>query len=293
MIGPSIRDHNKPVTVLGYDPTLGAKQFKIVSAVLGYQDELTGLRYHLVVHQAIHIPHLDHHLLCPMQCRVNGVEVDECPKHLSKAPTVKTHAIVAPVDDGNGELILPLKLKHVTSYLSVYKPTEDEWESHSHPRIELTSEHLTWDPATTHYEEEEERMADCHGDLVRVDSGTTLVVNSLTSLTPMADFTHDYNFGSVLQSKVRVSSVGTGPGRVESKQMKAVDAPTLSRRWMIPHERAKNTIKLTTQRGIRHVTRGNITRRFPTNDRMLRYPRLPHTMFTDTLLAGQKSSHGI
>ena len=119
-----------------------------------------------------------------------------------------------------------------------------------------------------------------------------MVVNSLTSETPSADFTHDYNFGSVLESKVRVSSVGSGPGRVESSQKKAVDASTLSRRWMIPYERANKTVKLTTQRGIRHVSRGNITRRFPTNDRMLRYPRLPHTVFTDTLLAGEKSSRG-
>ena len=224
-----IRDHNRPVTVLGYDPALGAKQYSAVSTVLGYRHPVTGSRYHLILHQAIHIPHLDHHLLCPMQCRVNNVEIDECPKHQAKEPTVKTHAICAPADDGSGEVILPLALKQVTSYLSVYKPAEEEWESHEQPRIELTSEHLLWDPATTYYQEQEERMTEIRGDVVRDDAGTTMVVNSLTSETPSADFTHDYNFGSVLESKVRVSSVGSGPGRVESSQKKAVDASTLSR----------------------------------------------------------------
>ena len=53
-----IRDYNRPVTVLGYDPALGAKQYNTVSAVLGFRHPVTGQRYHLVVHQAIHIPPL-------------------------------------------------------------------------------------------------------------------------------------------------------------------------------------------------------------------------------------------
>ena len=37
------------------------------------------------------------------------------------------------------------------------------------------------------------------------------------------------------------------------------------------------------------MTNPSIMRRFPTNDRMLRYNRLPHPMFTDTLLSGTAS----
>ena len=53
-------------------------------------------------------------------------------------------------------------------------------------------------------------MTDFAGDVVLVDAGTTFVVNSLMSATPMADFTHDYNFASVLESKVQVSAVRSG-----------------------------------------------------------------------------------
>ena len=71
-----------------------------------------------------------------------------------------------------------------------------------------------------------------------------------------------------------------------------VDAPTLAKRWNIPLDRSKTTVLATTQRGVRHVTNTSIMRRFPTNDRMMRYNRLPHPMFTDTLLAGTTYQRG-
>ena len=71
-----------------------------------------------------------------------------------------------------------------------------------------------------------------------------------------------------------------------------VDAPTLAKRWNITIDRATNTIHITTQRGVRHVANPSIMRRFLTNDHMLRYNRLPHPMFTDTLLAGTTSQRG-
>ncbi len=60
-------DYNRPVIVEGYDPSLGTKTYATVSGVLAYDDPVTGEVYHLVINQAIHIPHLNHHLLCPMQ----------------------------------------------------------------------------------------------------------------------------------------------------------------------------------------------------------------------------------
>ncbi len=61
-------DYNRPVRVEGYDPSLGTKTYATVSRVLAYDDPVTGKVYHLVINQAIDIPHLNHHLLCPMQC---------------------------------------------------------------------------------------------------------------------------------------------------------------------------------------------------------------------------------
>ncbi len=73
-------DYDRPVIVEGYDPSLGTKTYATVSGALAHDDPVTGKVYHLVINQAIHIPHLDHHLLCPMQCQVNDVIVNDMPK---------------------------------------------------------------------------------------------------------------------------------------------------------------------------------------------------------------------
>ena len=83
------------MTVSGYDTELVSRDFKTVSAVLDYTHPLTGLIYHIVIHQAIEIPNFDHHLLCPMQCRVNDITINYIPKFQIKTPTPDSHSIVA------------------------------------------------------------------------------------------------------------------------------------------------------------------------------------------------------
>ena len=63
-----ILDYQRLVHVVGYDESLGTKTYATVSGMVAYDDPRTGRMLHLVIHQAVHIPHLDHHLLCPMQC---------------------------------------------------------------------------------------------------------------------------------------------------------------------------------------------------------------------------------
>jgi hypothetical protein len=73
-----------------------------------------------VINQAIHIPHLDHHLLCPMQCQVNDVIVDYTPKFLMSDPTDHTHALtIIDPHQPTQMVILPLALRGVTSLLNV------------------------------------------------------------------------------------------------------------------------------------------------------------------------------
>ncbi len=72
-----ILDYNRPVPIVGYDESLGTHVYQTISGVMAYTDPKTRRTLHLVVNQAIHIPYLDHHLICPMQCCMNGVTVDE------------------------------------------------------------------------------------------------------------------------------------------------------------------------------------------------------------------------
>ena len=67
------------VNVHGYNPALGTKQFRTVSGGLAYTHPFTGLRYQLIIHQTIHMPDLEHHLIHPIQCRANGTIVKKCP----------------------------------------------------------------------------------------------------------------------------------------------------------------------------------------------------------------------
>ena len=109
--------YNFPVNVQGYDTSLGVKQYSTVSGAFTYVNPFTGLKYHLIVHQAIHMPDLGHHLLCPMQCRVNGVVINECPRMYCREPTQESHAIVV-MDKNGASVVLPFFLRGVTSNLN-------------------------------------------------------------------------------------------------------------------------------------------------------------------------------
>ena len=155
-----IQDFQRPVMVEGYDPSMGSHVYPTVSGVLGYIHPFSLQRYHLIVHQGISVPHLDHHLCCPMQSRMNDVIINDVPKFLLKNPSPDDHAFVVPdpdyPDDPDKTLTLPLLLKGVTSYLPTETVTMEEYESGEYPRIELTSEHQVWEPNSTRFQEQEE-----------------------------------------------------------------------------------------------------------------------------------------
>ncbi len=206
-----ILDYNRPVSVVGYDESLGSKTYQTVGGVVAYDAPQTGRTLHMIINQAIHIPHLDHHILCPMQCHVNDVIVNNLPTFLAADPTDQTHALT--LTGPNNPLqpvILPLILRGGTSLLNVRTVTIDEFNSHDHLRLHLTSETLTWYPTTDLYEQQEHAMMDYSGNIVcdAAMRGPKLILNELQSLTPdLADLMHDCNFHQVLTSHVVISSI--------------------------------------------------------------------------------------
>jgi hypothetical protein len=79
-------------------------------------------------------------------------------------------------------------------------------------------------------------------------------------------------------SNVNVSMVKSG-----MRDKGGIDAATLAKNWGIGIAEAKRTLLVTTQRGIRRMVHPSLTKRYKTNDRHLRYRRLPVTMNTDTM----------
>ncbi len=136
--------------------------------------------------------------------------------------------------------------------------TVDEWNSDAFKRLHLTSETLTWDPMTTLYEEQEAAMVDYSGHVVTTTRPlmghiNCLVINLLSSLTTdQADVTDDENFYDVLASHVQISSIETSlNGHICLHKTAPIDPQTLAAHWMISQERAKQTIAMTMQKGVR------------------------------------------
>ena len=91
------------------------------------------------------------------------------------------------------------------------KPSLEDWNYIKYQTIELTAEQFDWEPNDTRFQESEEAMISYGNQLAgKDDNDNTLLISSLTSLTmPSADITGDFNFGTILESKVCVSAANT------------------------------------------------------------------------------------
>ena len=116
-----------------------------------------------------------------------------------------------------------------------------------------------------------------------------------------ADESNDDCLGVALGATVQVSLARTCStteaydvcGIHTGKRSGAVDHVTLANRWQISLEKARNTVERTTQRGVRTVLHPTLSRRFRTNDRMLRYRRMPCDLYGDTMFCPKiPSVHG-
>ena len=95
----------------------------------------------LVINEALFFGNrMTHTLLCPNQLRANGLIVDDVPKQFDNK---SRHAVVIPRTSTESELVLPLEMKGIISFLQTRRPTKKELEECSH--VELTSPH-PWEP---------------------------------------------------------------------------------------------------------------------------------------------------
>ena len=162
-----------------------------------------------MIHQAISIPDLDHHLLSPMQCCVADVEVNDCPKFLTANPTEDSHCIIAH-DEYGARVVLPLVLHGVTSALNVHNISEEDWTWEAAPRITLLNRDLYWDPNSSIYEEQENACSNSFTGLLTCFANgrkQTLIINQVTASTTVdaADIYSDDNFGAVLESHAHIT----------------------------------------------------------------------------------------
>jgi len=166
------------------------------------------------------------------------VIVNDVPKFLTLNPPDNMHAIVVQdPDDLAQHICFPLHIQGVTSYLTVRKPTLDEFESGDIVHIDMTAEHLDWDPNTPTYLQQEAAMTNFRGTTIpRPDRRQSFMINLLSLMTCYAaDVTDNENFGLALDMQVTISvaaldTTKTKPGRIHSKTGKPVDAEMLAKR---------------------------------------------------------------
>jgi hypothetical protein len=152
-----VHDYDRPTNVTGYNPTGPiAKDLRTVSAALAYDDPVTGETVILLVHQAIHIPDLEHNLLSTMQVHLIDVLVSNTPRFLTGNVTDLTHTLAIPTSDVSKPYVIPLSLNGVASTFPTRKPTKEEYESL--PHLSLTSDDLDYDPHDPSFAAQEDAL---------------------------------------------------------------------------------------------------------------------------------------
>jgi hypothetical protein len=312
-----LHDYDRPIEVRGYDPNGPPYTAKTVSAAVAYQDSVTGDIVILVFHQALLIPHLEHNLISPMQMREHGVIVNCTPKFQDPNPSDDSHCIIVEDCERQDKLRIPLSIHRVISYFPTFKPTPHQYESCDRV-FHMTAEEPEWDPTNPIFAEQEAALVDDQGCLVNTqgDRGrTSRVLAGVSSSQPSTAFIaavrqdpmlndcvsptmNEHLFLESLKQSVNISSTQLANQEtvnqleVTQRHKGVLRSEDLARNFGISMDAAQRTLKVTTQRGIRTVLHPCISRRFRTNDRQLRYRRLPEDLYTDTFKSKEKSTRG-
>ena len=130
----------------------------------------------------------------------------------------------------------------------------EEWESDTYPRLELTSEYLEWDLTSTNFQEQEEAMTkwdETANDNLSARGPSLMIISVSHSITECAaNIADDLNFLQAIEYHVirSLSKFNTliTTGSFNTKARQPVDYVTLSNRWNVSKDRARQIIEKTT-----------------------------------------------
>jgi len=267
-----IHDTGWKVDVSGFSSVLGSIELPIISGAIAYDHPITGKVYILVFHQTIYCRQMENHLICPMQCRMNGVVINVTPKMCVPNPDDSTHFIeVTDPLDPDATLHIPMMLRGVTSCFCVRKPSTAEFADDDIPKLDMTYESPEWDPGEPDWATQEASTMNLRRqvyDLDNIIAGGRRFINLVSTSEQSADSTANDYFLGALQACVKVSRVKVGNSR------RAIGHEMLADKWLVSPEVARHTLERTTQRGVRTISHPSLSCSFRTNDRQLRYKRL-------------------
>ena len=118
-----LRRTGKLARVQGFTSELGKPlSVPFVDAIIAYDDNLTGETMLLKIRNALYVESLESNLIPPFVMRLAGIEVNECPKFLSKYPTEQDHSLFFREED----VRIPLQLKNTISFFPSRLPSQAE-----------------------------------------------------------------------------------------------------------------------------------------------------------------------
>jgi hypothetical protein len=206
-------------------------------------------------------------------------------------PTEQHNAIVIPENEhpteGHEELTISMTMQKVFSGFPTHKPTKEEYlATPMGRRITLTSEDLEWDPENNEaFQDGEHAMLKPDGTLRDEPWSNARIVAAISTMKPEHAMFEPSSLGTALTHHANRSVNAI----LSTDRQYKVQPAELAKKWNIGIKTAESTYNATTQRGIRILGKPNMSRRFRTNDRQLRYRRLSHDVFSDTLEAKTQS----
>ena len=170
-----LRRTGKVARVQGFTSELGKPlSVPFVDAIIAYDDHLTGETMLLKIRNALYVESLESNLIPPFVMRLAGIQVNECPKFLSKHPTIQDHSLFFKSED----IRIPLQLKNTISYFPTRLPSQSELQVYNTPDIltlSLSPESPNWNPHNSSYSTQEASMMDSRGDIIQRKDRTFLI----------------------------------------------------------------------------------------------------------------------
>ena len=272
--------------------------------------------YLLLFHESLFFgDRLSQSLICPNQLRSNGLIVHDVPRQFDP---YSTHSIRIP----DADLTIPLEMSGVISGFATTKPTPEELESL--PRIVMTADSVWHPHSSTFAAAEEKANASNASAVRQVDPNSIAAscVPRLVAAVRSYDETYGYcmelendedELCNRLVAAVRVSHPPSAEDTVDiedldpdeyflkavksasSRPTKAVkvlpsssktvlDPQTLSSRWNVGLTKAKKTLQVTTQAGVRNVlvpSERKVRKKAP----WLKFPNVKGRWFCDEMFS--------
>ena len=279
----------KSVTAKGFSDELSSIPNLPIANVKFAYDSPYGRTYILRVNNSIYLgDKMEHSLLCPNQCRSNGVIIDTRP--ICHTDDEYAQTVQVPIDNGN--MTIPIQHYGPMPFLPVRQPTSEEMITCE--EICLTPEE-DWNPYDLPEIENSDKSYYANINMVNNDTSEKGV--SYTNPEYISDETLLNQHIDVYLDEARLindmESEESSVSRMATSKRDTLTPQQLSKLWKIGLKTAKRTLSATGHQCLR--TTGTLTRRFRTDKAHMRYKRLSTKkglFYVDTLKAKVKSIRG-